>query len=453
MLAHLAELHPDRGRLEQHVDAVAQQPHGARDDQSADQQRGHRVGPGPAGDGDHDGRDDHRHGAERVAHDLEEGGPQVEVGAAATCASTATLTRLPSRATTPKTAMTPDSTSGGVISRRTADHEDEATDRKQHGGLSRGGERPRAVGSPRCGHRSPDAELSTAATRARERPATSVSMCPASASSARLPETNGADDLDHQDHAGDGEHRWSAGGDRRSACALPWSCAWPLTLVLSARVGPVTARCGAWSGRGSPHSHCAGPPHAPTANDGALGRFTTVVAMSDFAARPFGVGIDVADPAAMADFWQGLDGVRTRRGHPDATSTWCIPSGATAGIYLHKVPEARPPGKNRLHLELWVDDLETARATGDRARRPAGRRLLRRLRRRARHVLHGLRGPRGQRVLPRRALSPASGSTGQLARLPGRYRWHRECRRAWPSSRLAFTVRSPSATGPDTSRP
>jgi len=28
--------------------------------------------------------------------------------------------------------------------------------------------------------------------------------------------------------------------------------------------------------------------------------------MSDLAARPFGVGIDVADPATMADFWQGL---------------------------------------------------------------------------------------------------------------------------------------------------
>jgi catechol 2,3-dioxygenase-like lactoylglutathione lyase family enzyme len=91
------------------------------------------------------------------------------------------------------------------------------------------------------------------------------------------------------------------------------------------------------------------------------GGMTTVVAMSDFAARPFGVGIDVADPAAMADFWQGVtayDRVEDTPRHVYLVH----PERATAGIYLHKVPEARPPGKNRLHLELWVDDLETARA-------------------------------------------------------------------------------------------
>lgn len=88
---------------------------------------------------------------------------------------------------------------------------------------------------------------------------------------------------------------------------------------------------------------------------------TTVVAMSDFAARPFGVGIDVADPATMADFWEALTGYERAEDTP--AHVYLVHSErASAGIYLHKVPEPRPPGKNRLHLELWVDDLETARA-------------------------------------------------------------------------------------------
>ncbi len=83
--------------------------------------------------------------------------------------------------------------------------------------------------------------------------------------------------------------------------------------------------------------------------------------MSDFSARPFGVGFDVADPAAMADFWQGLTAYERAEDTP--THVYLVhPERATAGIYLHQVPEAKPPGKNRLHLELWVEDLEVARA-------------------------------------------------------------------------------------------
>lgn len=91
--------------------------------------------------------------------------------------------------------------------------------------------------------------------------------------------------------------------------------------------------------------------------------------MSDFAARPFGVGIDVADPAAMAAFWQGLTGYE--RSEDTQRHVYLVhPQRKTLGIYLHKVPEPRPAGKNRLHLELWVDDLEAAR---ERVRELGGR--------------------------------------------------------------------------------
>lgn len=81
--------------------------------------------------------------------------------------------------------------------------------------------------------------------------------------------------------------------------------------------------------------------------------------MREVAARPFGVGIDVADPARMADFWQGLTSYQRSEDTPHHVYL-VHPERASAGIYLHKVAETRPPGKNRLHLELWVDDLQAA---------------------------------------------------------------------------------------------
>ena len=83
--------------------------------------------------------------------------------------------------------------------------------------------------------------------------------------------------------------------------------------------------------------------------------------MTDFAASPFGIGIDVADLDTMADFWQTLTAYERVEGTPKHVHL-VHPERATAGIYLNRVPEARPAGKNRLHLELWVDDLEAARA-------------------------------------------------------------------------------------------
>lgn len=83
--------------------------------------------------------------------------------------------------------------------------------------------------------------------------------------------------------------------------------------------------------------------------------------MTDATATPFGVGIDVAELAPMADFWECLIGYERIEDTPQHVYL-VHPQRATMGIYLHKVPEGRPPGKNRLHLELWVDDLDQARA-------------------------------------------------------------------------------------------
>lgn len=63
----------------------------------------------------------------------------------------------------------------------------------------------------------------------------------------------------------------------------------------------------------------------------------------------------------MADFWQGLTGYE--RSEDTTRHVYLVhPERATAGLYLHKVPEERPAGKNRVHLELWVADLDAARA-------------------------------------------------------------------------------------------
>ena len=83
--------------------------------------------------------------------------------------------------------------------------------------------------------------------------------------------------------------------------------------------------------------------------------------MSDVAARPFGFGFDVADPATMADFWQGLTAYERTEDTPQHVYL-VDPKREGPGIYLHQVPEARPAGKNRVHPELWVEDLDLARA-------------------------------------------------------------------------------------------
>ena len=76
-------------------------------------------------------------------------------------------------------------------------------------------------------------------------------------------------------------------------------------------------------------------------------------------ARPLGVVFDCHDPDALSAFWQSLLGgevdLRTK------TATW-IGLGPIEGygwLGFQKVPEGKS-AKNRVHLDLDVDDLEIA---------------------------------------------------------------------------------------------
>ncbi len=71
--------------------------------------------------------------------------------------------------------------------------------------------------------------------------------------------------------------------------------------------------------------------------------------------------IDAVDPDRLAPFWCGILGV-----HVDATigdGDFLILSPAEDGLTVgfQRVPEAKA-GKNRVHLDLVVDDLDTATA-------------------------------------------------------------------------------------------
>jgi predicted enzyme related to lactoylglutathione lyase len=78
-------------------------------------------------------------------------------------------------------------------------------------------------------------------------------------------------------------------------------------------------------------------------------------------ALPFGVGIDASDPQGLRDFWQALTGYECTES-TDRHVFLVHPERRGPGIYLHRVPEPRPAAKNRVHMELWVDDLAAARA-------------------------------------------------------------------------------------------
>jgi predicted enzyme related to lactoylglutathione lyase len=76
-------------------------------------------------------------------------------------------------------------------------------------------------------------------------------------------------------------------------------------------------------------------------------------------ARPLGVVFDCADTEAMARFWQGIVGgtidLRT------ASPTWLSLDSVDGFVKLsfQKVPEGKAV-KNRVHLDLDVDDLDAA---------------------------------------------------------------------------------------------
>ena len=95
---------------------------------------------------------------------------------------------LAARPTMPKISMIPDATSGGANNRWTPSTRMKRADRQQDRRLHGGGEHlgPQVAPRRRVGGRR---RASQAAASAMTSPAASVSMCPASASSARLPVT------------------------------------------------------------------------------------------------------------------------------------------------------------------------------------------------------------------------------------------------------------------------
>ncbi|NNE11375.1 MAG: VOC family protein [Ilumatobacter sp.] len=67
--------------------------------------------------------------------------------------------------------------------------------------------------------------------------------------------------------------------------------------------------------------------------------------------------VDCSNPEALARFWQALIG-----GDVDVeTSDWVVLDGDDLGFYIgfQRVPEQKS-GKNRVHLDVEVDDLDQA---------------------------------------------------------------------------------------------
>ena len=67
--------------------------------------------------------------------------------------------------------------------------------------------------------------------------------------------------------------------------------------------------------------------------------------------------VDCSNPEALARFWQALIGGEVEVESPD----WVVLDGDADGFFIgfQKVPE-RKSGKNRIHLDVEVDDLDQA---------------------------------------------------------------------------------------------
>jgi predicted enzyme related to lactoylglutathione lyase len=85
-----------------------------------------------------------------------------------------------------------------------------------------------------------------------------------------------------------------------------------------------------------------------TMSEPAVGRFHWIV-------------IDSVDPAAIAPFWCALLGVEERWWFTEDYLLLSDGGGAVPKIAFQRVPEAKA-GKNRLHVDLGVDDLALAAA-------------------------------------------------------------------------------------------
>jgi predicted enzyme related to lactoylglutathione lyase len=71
--------------------------------------------------------------------------------------------------------------------------------------------------------------------------------------------------------------------------------------------------------------------------------------------------IDTTDPLRLAPFWCGLLGVEVDATIGDGQFVVLAKTSDGMTVGFQRVPEAKA-GKNRLHLDLVVDDLDTATA-------------------------------------------------------------------------------------------
>ncbi len=79
------------------------------------------------------------------------------------------------------------------------------------------------------------------------------------------------------------------------------------------------------------------------------------------AARVGYLVIDAVDPARLAPFWCGLLGVTVDTTIGDGQFLVLSPASGGLTVGFQRVPEAKS-GKNRLHLDLVVADLDSATA-------------------------------------------------------------------------------------------
>jgi predicted enzyme related to lactoylglutathione lyase len=67
--------------------------------------------------------------------------------------------------------------------------------------------------------------------------------------------------------------------------------------------------------------------------------------------------LDCREPQRLADFWRAALGYRDH--YADSDLAVLVPEeGATSPLLLQRVPEAKTV-KNRMHLDIVVDDIET----------------------------------------------------------------------------------------------
>lgn len=77
------------------------------------------------------------------------------------------------------------------------------------------------------------------------------------------------------------------------------------------------------------------------------------------------VAIDCNDLEGMAAFWSGLTGLSALAGDESFTMLGDAEHPGRLKLFMQKVPEPRV-GKNRLHLDLYVEDREAAMAEVER---------------------------------------------------------------------------------------